>query len=302
LSVFDVRHIEIAQLAERQQGHVARWQLLDMGVSPGTISSWLARGELVRVHQGVYALRYRRVEPVARAMAAVLACGPGAVLSHDSALALWGLRRWPAMPEVTAARCVRRPGITAHRSTTLTPADTTRQLGVPVTRAARAITDIRPRLTERQFTRLANDARLQRVITGDEAKLLLGHDRNATASGHEDDFQRFIERYGLPQPLTEVWIGGRRVDALWPEEKVIVEIDDYGTHGDPATFQSDRDRDNDHLDKGFVTRRLTVDRFDADQAARLNRLILSRRPGRRTSGRPGHPAPSTPPAPDPPEC
>lgn len=71
---------------------------------------------------------------------------------------------------------------------------------------------------------------------------------------------------------------------------MIVEIDDYGTHGDPATFQSDRDRDNDHLDRGFVTRRLTVERLDADQAARLNRLILSRRP------------PSPPPAQRPNEC
>jgi predicted transcriptional regulator of viral defense system len=135
---------EIAQLAEGQQGHVTREQLLAMGIHPSTICSWIARGKLVRVHQGVYALSYRRVEPVARAMAAVLSCGPGAVLSHDAALALWKLRRWPRQMEVTAPRCVRRPGITAHRSTTLTPADTTVQLGVPVTRPARAIDDIRP--------------------------------------------------------------------------------------------------------------------------------------------------------------
>jgi hypothetical protein len=201
---------KIAQLAGRQYGHVTRAQLLALGIPSSTIAHWVATGGLIRVHIGVYAVGYPRVEPVARAMAAVLAAGPGAVLSHDSALALWALRRWPRQLEVTVPRCVRRPGITAHRSRTLTPADTTVQLGVPVTRAARAIDDTRSRLTERQYIRLVNDARLQRLISADEAAERLGHGGNPTRSGLEDSFQRWITGHRIPQPLINAHVTDTR--------------------------------------------------------------------------------------------
>lgn len=281
---------EIAHLAADQWGHVARWQLLALGMNPSTICSWIERGILVRIHQGVYALGYRRVEPIARAMAAVLACGPGAVLSHDSALALWGLRRWPREPEVTAPRYVRRAGITAHRSRTLTPAETTVQLGVPVTRVARAIDDIRPRLTERQYIRLVNDARLQRLISADEAAARLGHRRNPTRSGLEDAFQRWIVRHGIPQPLINARVNGHEVDAHWPAEKVIAELDHPATHSDPTTFREDRRRDRVNRELGYETVRLTAEDLNQEEAERLKRLLASRRP------------PSPPPAPDPRTC
>jgi hypothetical protein len=280
----------IARLAADQWGHITRAQLLALGVHPSTICSWIERGRLVRVHQGVYAVGYRRVEPVALAMAAVLAAGPGAILSHDSALALWGLRRWPRDPEVTATRCVRRAGIVAHRSTTLTSADKTIQLGVPVTRAARAIDDIRSRLTERQHVRLINDARLRRIISSDDAHELLGHDRNPTRSGGEDDLQRWIERHGLPQPATNSWVNGHEVDALWPVERVIVELDHPATHSDPATFRSDRRRDRVNRELGYQTIRLTHEDLVAMEAELLMRLLSERRP------------PSPPPAQGPPQC
>ncbi len=267
----------IAQLAAGQYGHVTRWQLLDLGVTPADIRYRTAIGALVVVHRGVYALGYRRVEPVARAMAAVLAAGPGAVLSHDSALALWGLRRWPPQPEVIAPRCVRRPGITAHRSTTLTSADTAVQLGVPVTRAARAIDDIRSRLTARQHTRLVNDARLRRIISGDEAAARLGHHRNPTRSAGEDELQRWIERYRLPQPITDGWVEDHQADALWPQEKVIVELDHPATHSDPETFRADRMRDRRNRELGYETVRLTEADLNRDEARRLTRLLLGRR-------------------------
>jgi hypothetical protein len=132
---------------------------LALGVGARTISYAVARGELIPEHAGVYAVRYRRVEPVARAMAAVLACGERAVLSHDSAAALWGLRRWPETPEVTTLGHRRRPGIKTHRSTTLEPNDLRVELNVPTVSAGRAIADIAPRLSDRQLTRATQNAR-----------------------------------------------------------------------------------------------------------------------------------------------
>jgi hypothetical protein len=195
---FQTSRRQIARLSARQYGNVTRRQLLALRVPSTTIDAWIRDGRLVRVHQGVYTLAYRRVEPVARAMAAVLATGPGSVLSHDSALALWDLRRWPDEPEVITPRCTRRPGILAHRSSTLTARQTTTQLGVTTTRVARALIDIRIRLTERQRVRLTNQARLRRLISAEEAQRLLGHSRNPTRSGLEDDFQRWLEHHHLP--------------------------------------------------------------------------------------------------------
>ena len=281
----------IARIAMEQYGHITRDQLLALGIAPGTICSWIAAGHLVPVHRGVYAIAYPRIEPIARAMAAVLACGPGAVLSHDSALALWELRRWPDEPEVIISRDrVRRPGIIAHRSRTLASAETTRQLGVPVTRVARAIDDIRPRLTERQYVRLVNTARLERLISGDEAAERLGHRRNPTRSGLEDDFQRWITRHRLPQPLTGELVNGHEVDALYPAEKVIVELDHPATHSDPITFRDDRRRDRTNREDGYETVRLTGADLNDEEAERLERLVLSRR------------TPSPPPGQDPQPC
>jgi hypothetical protein len=267
--------LKISQLAARQWGHVTRGQLLALGVPASTNAAWVRRRRLIPVHAGVYAVGYRRVEPVARAMAAVLACGPTAVLSHESAAALWGLRRWPAIHEVTVTTDRRPGGITVHRSRTLTSGDITAQLGVRTTRAARAIRDIRGRLTGRQLTRLTNDARLRHILTADEAESLLHHRRNPTRSGLEDAFQAFLERYDLPQPLVNAGVAGHEVDGFYPEQRVIVELDDYATHGDAATFQSDRDRDADHAALGIRTVRLTAERLTATDARRL-RAILDR--------------------------
>lgn len=273
MSDFPTARRKTAQLAARQYGHVTRAQLLELGLRADTIEAWVRDQRLVRVHQGVYAVGYRRVEPVARALAAVLACGPGGALSHDSALALWGLRRWPDAPEVIARGCVRRPGIRAHRSRTLTASEITVQLGVRTTRAARALKDVRSRLTRRQLTRITNSARLAHILTDDETEALLHHRRNPTRSGREDAFQRWIERHDLPQPILNTTVAGHEVDAWWPQQRVIVEVDDYATHGDRASFQSDRDRDIAHTALGIRTLRLTRERFDLPTAAVLREML-----------------------------
>src|SRR5918994_2231903 len=135
--------IEIARLAARQHGYVTRSQLLNAEVIARAIDRRLALGRLVRVHPGVYAVGHIAPSPHARAMAAVLACGPDALLSHRSAAGLWGLARWPRTLEVTARTDHRVPGVHTHRSRTLTADDITRHYDIPVTTPQRTLRDLR---------------------------------------------------------------------------------------------------------------------------------------------------------------
>ena len=153
----------IRELSRRQHGHVTRGQLLVVGLGSGAIGARVKAGSLVVRYPGVYAVAPARVDPPALAMAAVLACGPDAVLSHFSAAYLWGfVPRWQAPPEVTLAAGDRRPrGILTHRCRSLKPRDVRRQLGVSTTSPARTILDIAPRLPTKTLTRMVNDARLE---------------------------------------------------------------------------------------------------------------------------------------------
>src|SRR5689334_11777211 len=93
----------IAGLAGRQYGVVGRTQLRDLGISDARIEGRIRRAQLHRLHRGVYASGHRHVSTRGRWLAAVLACGPGAVLSHRSAAAAWGILRWSGTPETTRA-------------------------------------------------------------------------------------------------------------------------------------------------------------------------------------------------------
>ena len=198
------------ELARRQHGHVARWQLLDRGVRQGLIAGRLASGAWVAVHAGVYCIGPRRDEPVARAAAMVLACGHGAVLSHASAASLWGfLPRWSFPLEVTTKVKRTRPGILTHRCPSLQPRDSTRQRAIPSTSPARTALDLAPRLTARQRRRLVNDGRLNgyvRLFALEEVlqrnpyhpgtRLLrpfVENPHNPTRSPFEDDFLAYPE-------------------------------------------------------------------------------------------------------------
>ena len=216
----------ISELSGRQHGYVARRQLLALGVSRSAIAR---RTDLIpSPHKGVYGVGHLERTPIALVHAAVLACGPEAVLSHDSAAALWGLRRWPAAPEVTVSRDAARPGI-AHRTTTLARRDVTTDYGIPVTTVVRTIIDIEPRLSDAQLIRAIQDARPRSPAPAHQARRAppslparRGADRpsqNPTRSRHEDDFVAWAKRHGLPTPLINVTVNGKEVDALFPHER-----------------------------------------------------------------------------------
>ena len=276
---------------------MTRQQLLDLDIPSATIAHWVTNARLIRVHTGVYAVGHQEQTPIALAMAAVLACGDQAVLSHDSAAALWGVRTWPSLPEVTAPHDRRRTGIHTHRTQTLTRQDIRRQRNIRVTSPSRTILDIHLRLTDRQLTRAVNQLRLNDHLKATELGRLLARStriqelidprQRPTRSGKEDDFVAFCQRYGLPTPTINTTLFGHEVDALFEAEKVIVEIDHWDTHKSYASFESDRERDATAAEHGYLTIRVTTDRLAADptrEAARLHRILESRRAQHRGAG------------------
>jgi very-short-patch-repair endonuclease len=279
--VLDNSHLwlEIATTAGRQHGHITRGQLCALGVNDMLIGRWRRAGRLVRVHAGVYAVGYRRVEPIAQAMAAVLACGAGALLSHDSAAALWGWRRWPRTPEVTVVRQRRRPGIHTHRTRSLPRGDRDWQLGVPVTSPERTIREIESRLTRKQFTRIVKDASLQHRLDDAAVTRLLGYAAEPTRSEFEEAFRRFCRRFGLPTAQTLATVHGYEVDALFSAQRLVVELDGWEFHRGRVAFNDDRHRDADLLGFGYETVRITWERLHETperEAARLKRILARR--------------------------
>jgi hypothetical protein len=282
----------MSRVADRQYGHVTRGQLLELGLPSQTIARWVTNGRLTRVHAGVYALGRPQQGALPRAMAAVLACGDRAVLSHDSAAALWGIRQWPRTPEVTCALERRRPGIRSHRTQTLATRDVRRRHGIRVTSPARTVLDIQDRLTDAQLIRAVNDLRiakhlkqteLERLIAASpRVKALIDPGERPTRSPMEDEFLAFCARYGLPRPKVNVILHGHEVDALFPEEKVIAEIDGWHYHKDHESFESDRDKDADLAQYGYLTVRVTSTRMrdtPEHEAERLHKTLKDRRGG-----------------------
>lgn len=277
---------KISELADRQHGYVARWQLLNLGLSSSAIAR--RRDLIPSPHKGVYAVGHLERTPIALAHAAVLACGPDAVLSHDSAAALWGLRRWPAQPEVAAVQKRVRPGVTTYRTTSLGRHDTTTNFGIRVTTVIRTIIVIEPRLTDPQLIRAIQDARHAHHLQPSKldellrrcrrARELVDPTQNPTRSKHEDDFVAFARRHGLPTPRINVKVNGKEVDALFPEERVIVELDSLEFHDDPISFRGDRRRDRGSAAHGFLTVRLLKEDLTEEDAEELHQTLAQRRP------------------------
>ena len=225
-----------------------------------------------------------------------MACGPGALLSHFSAAALWGWVRWREPFEVTVPRERRPKGVHVHRSRVLEWRDRTRQHGIPVTSPARTVLDCAPRADEARLTRLVNDALQSGHLARDAlAELLIrcGHHRGAgrlqrfaleggrpTRSEFEDAFNAFTKRFGLPDAELNVDVNGREVDAFFRAEGVIVELDGFEFHSSWTAFERDRRQDADALAVGLVTVRVTWDRLihrSADEAQRLHAILRRRR-------------------------
>jgi hypothetical protein len=271
----------IAEVATAQHGVVTRAQLLNAGLSDDAIDRRVKAGRLLGVHRGVYAVGHLPPSPHARAMAAVLACGPHALLSHRSAGALYGLIRHHGPADVTTPSHHRHKGITVHRSPTT---ERTTHYGSPVTTPARTLIDLADVIDPASLTRAVNEARLRRLLSDDDLTVTIKTSPGRRTAGltpthaptrsvFEDTFLRFVDRYGLPYPEVNQVIHGYEVDMLWRRQRLIVELD--GRQHEYA-FEHDRERDAHLLAHGLSTIRVTWRRLTGEparEARRLRRLL-----------------------------
>lgn len=263
---FDHRAVDlrIAEVARRQHDVIDVRQLRDAGLSDDAIRTRVARAWFHRLHQGVYSVGTGNVTQLGRFLAAVRACGPGAALSHMSALLLWALLQVGARPiHVTvASRAPRaRRGLVIHRRPSL-PEVTTIHHGIPVTTAAATILDVGLLIGRRDLERVIDDAYRRKLCTRSDLEHTLAAERGRrgcgpvravlerhalgstlTRSELEERFLALCDRHGLPRPLVNVPILDYTVDFFWPGPNLMVEVDGYASHGTPDGFQRDRDRD-----------------------------------------------------------
>jgi hypothetical protein len=285
----------ISAIAAKQNGNVTRAQLLELGFSSNGIDKRIRRGVLYRVFPGVYHVGTPAITPVERAAAAVLACGDAA-LSHSSGMTHWGFwRRWDKPFEVTLLSGNRSPkGIRVHRVRTIDRHDTTVHHGIRVTKPGRTLFDIAPRLSDRALARTVNNAlhtlwlsrgqlgeQLQRHPTHPAAQRMLPFiiaTGEPTRSDWERAFPAFCAQWGLPEPIMGYRIGRRTVDAFWPKQRLIVELDSIKYHLNEFAFADDRGRDKDHLTLKLPTARITweeMHKTPAAEAARLRAIVAA---------------------------
>lgn len=280
----------IRALAGRQYGHVTRAQLLDAGLGQAALEHRVHTRKLVPIYHGVYAVGAVRDDPPGRAAAAVLAGGPGALLSHASAAALWKItRRWPYTMEVMVLTDRRPPGIRTHRCRNLAGNDGRTQLGIRTTSAARALLDITPGLNDDEVARAVSDARINAHLKLGQLRDVL--DRNPrhwgakrlkpfvdrpngpTRSEFERRFLKLTRTYGLPEPVLNTKLNGYEVDALFAVQRLIVELDGWDFHRDRRSFESDRERDAHQLAAGYRTLRITWERLCDEPHKEAERLL-----------------------------
>jgi very-short-patch-repair endonuclease len=246
-------------IASRQHGVLSVAQLRAAGFDKHAVHNRVRVGRLHRVHQGVYAVGHRGLSQHGRWMAAVLACGEGAVLSHTSAAALWGfLKPFRGPIHVTSPSPngrSRRSGIALHRSRSLAadPALGTERDRIPLTTPQRTFDDLRGTVAPYLHRRAIRQAEFAGIRLDDASASQTKRSR----SDLELDFLRFCARHAIAEPEVNVRVGSWIVDFLWRSERVAVETDFFDYHQGSVAFEDDHQRELDLRRRGFAVRRYT---------------------------------------------
>ena len=292
----------LSELARRQHGVVSREQLLGRGWSRDEINWRLGTGRLHRIHAGVYAVGHRILTRQGRWLAAVLASGPEALLSHRSAAALWGLRGYSsgAIHITVPRKSTSTKQIRRHLS--LVPEDERGvEEGIPVTSVHRTIFDLAATVSIDEVAAMIKEAeylrRYDRLSLPDLLERYPGR-RGSRAlqlaleriteeppgrrrSKLEDRFTPFLRRYNLRLPRFNdpIALGSKLyvADCHWPDLRLIIELDGWEGHSSRSAFQDDRARDRALKVAGFSVIRLTWSQLDVEPdqiASDLRRMLL----------------------------
>jgi len=238
----------LARLATSQDGVVGRAQIAVLGFSRREIEVLVRTRRLIRVHRGVYAVGHEALSDRGRMIAALLAAGPGAFLSHRTAAYLWKLI--PSLPpfiDVTFTDRIprRRPGLRVHQAHRL---DTTIHQGLPVTTPLQTIAQLPPDERDR--------ARAEALVLKLIARSA-DDDAEPTRSELERALRPALKTAGLPRPVLGAELLGYTVDFFWPDHHLVVETDGWASHGHRRAFESDRARDATLQAHGYTVVRFT---------------------------------------------
>ena len=291
-------------LAADQHGVVSRRQLERAGISTDVADRYIRIGRMTRLHRGVYHLG-PAVGPYAPLVAATLACGDTAALSHRSGAGLWRLLgECDDLVDVTASgRAESRAGIRVHRAQ-LRPDEVTSSQGIRVTTPARTLYDLASTVSpthhgagassrvvvHRDVERALAEALAQRLTTRPAMLALLDdhHGRGAgllrellesdvkpalTRSEAEDRFLDLVRRGRVDDPVVNVIVERYEVDFLWRAERLIVEVDGHRYHASKRAFENDRRRDAVLAAAGYTVMRVTWDQITREHEAVLVRLV-----------------------------
>jgi very-short-patch-repair endonuclease len=292
--------VGLAELAGRQHGVVSVRQLHRLGYSDGAIAKAVKGGRLHRFHRGVYAVGHLHLTVHGRCLAAVLACGPHALLSHNSAAWVWGLLKAPPERIHVTGPISRapRPPLVLHHSRILVVEDRALEERIPVTALPRTLLDLAAAFDSERLRRVLKRAEELNLFDLGPAEALLrrcgGHHgrerlRRAialyrpprfTRSEVERKFVELLEARDLQQPLTNFHEAGYELDVYWPELRFAVELDVFETHGTRESFESDRLRQEDLKLAGVELTRVTGRRLEAEPQQvieRVARLLEQRR-------------------------
>ena len=276
------RRPSVDQVAERiaaaQHGVVTRAQILSAGCAARTLARRVVAGRLRVIHRGVYAIGPVRSSAMVE-MAAVLACGGRALVSHRSAGVLWRMLRpgaRPAYPHVTLVGTNRaRPGIRIHRVAELAPDERSTKDGIPITSPSRTLYDLARVVEPRALEQAVAEAIALRLVTleglaaaaeryggrlgaGRFREVVQGDARpSRTRSTAEERFLALVRSAKVGRPKVNTPVAGHEVDFFWPEHRLVVEVDGRAYHTSPKAVERDRRRDADLATAGYRVLRIT---------------------------------------------
>ncbi len=266
-----------AWVAAHQLELITTAQLRVAGVSPDVVRTRMGQATMHRVHIGVYHLGTPLMLPGARELAAVLACGDGAVVRRRSAAALFGLTEpWEGEVEILVpGRNCRRAGIDVARIAALAEIDRGFQHGIPIVAPPLALLDFAAIATADELERAIAEAYALKLVTEEQLRDVIERHRRRpgaaalraeldrvggpmwTASMAERVMKELMRQADLPMPRTRVKLAGFTADFLWAAYRLIVEVDGYRYHGHRYSFERDRRRDQKHKTAGYEVFRFT---------------------------------------------